>query len=433
MKFSTQGTEKKFQRCLPRVIAITGWEVWDKRLNELARQYQESPFRREHLRKYHWIELEVARVKLRFNDLPAAHESETAFGVRAFVMVLYQVYRRATPAAKKKIRGQVLAALQSDRGFLALAFEMEIIGIILAAGGTVELHDLETAGGFDFLATSVGAEMEVECTTIGPDLGRKIRSQPMYLLGQKAHPWMASWINNNPGMTVVTIRMPDKLEKAVEIQEALVGDLRRLLSSGEPLPANREWRIDVERLPLDALKLSADMTHQEINKAIGEYRSQNGKKPISWGLIHNQPKNGALIINVESEAQDRVFEKFQRTLLEKGKQFSRNRPAFLCVRLLDWTEEELHSLAKAETDETATATGLQRIVYQVFKRRPHIHTLAFTTASLPRVSISEAPGTRTTSTQGSMAAYQFTNPKHPLAADERLSGIMEFKRKKPAA
>ena len=49
----------------------------------------------------------------------------------------------------------------------------------------VEFHDLETGGGFDFLANRAGATLEVECKMVSGDLGRQIHRKRVLELQER--------------------------------------------------------------------------------------------------------------------------------------------------------------------------------------------------------------------------------------------------------
>ena len=65
--------------------------------------------------------------------------------------------------------------LQSDKGLLPLQHEMTTITHLLLNGFNVTCHDLENNGGFDFLASRDGVEVEVECKMVSGDIGKQLR------------------------------------------------------------------------------------------------------------------------------------------------------------------------------------------------------------------------------------------------------------------
>ena len=99
----------------------------------------------------------------------------------AFMASVVSIYERLSTKGQKRLRGMILGGLR-DNGLTPLQQEMGVAAHLFWRGFDVFFSDIETGlGGFDFLATKDGIEIEVECKRIGLSLGRKIalgRSQP---------------------------------------------------------------------------------------------------------------------------------------------------------------------------------------------------------------------------------------------------------------
>ena len=103
------------------------------------------------------------------------------------------------------------------------------------------------------------------------------------------------------------------------------------------------------------------------------------------------------------------------------RQFSRKRPAFLCVHFADLTQEQLLDLANAE--QAGTETGLQRMSSILLQKRPHLHTVAMMTDGEVKITKESSSGSIRTSIQETGPSYVYRNPDHPLANSTDLDRV----------
>ena len=177
MRFDIELYESDAGKLIERLFDITGLEHWTKRNEWLIREVNENGYMRDWLRARCSLEW-TAGTAITTGELlgasPFAVTSNARYELAAFAAAVTQVHNNLSSSGKKRLRGMLVDGLKSEKGLLALQHEISTAVHLVRSGFDVEFNDLESGGGFDFLATADGATIEVECKMFSADVGRQI-------------------------------------------------------------------------------------------------------------------------------------------------------------------------------------------------------------------------------------------------------------------
>jgi hypothetical protein len=160
--------------------------------------------------------------------------------------------------------------------------------------------------------------------------------------------------------------------------------------------------------------LETEVVRQYVEREVGP--------PVRHVMLLFRPSHGAVVIAVESLQQDALMRGLVRQLKQSVKrQFTGTRPAVICVKFSDITEQEL--LEIGEQDRSGQPSVLQIAANHLMNRDDwrHVHTLAYFTPGHVTMSRTVEGQSVTRSTQERGQAYVFTNTGHDLAEDARLT------------
>jgi hypothetical protein len=383
MHFEPQGTPAEMEVLLRRFVSITGWGPWRARLRSLEEQVKDNHFLDEYFEERFPLELEMAAVhrvtrhggKLR---LPTMHRQAAFFGLVATVA---RVHQRLSPGGQARLEGMLRDGLKADHGLAPLQHEMLVVSHLMSRGFNVSFSDMETGGGFDFLAERNGAELEVEAKTFSGDLGRKVHQRRLYQLGKHMHPAMSDALDRRPGGQLVRIVLPARLQGAAEQMQEISERLVGVLNSGTSDPG-----------------------------------------PVRNVVMLMRPNHGAVVVTVESTQKDAVMKSLVRELKRSVKgQLTGKRPAVIAVKFSDITQAQLMEIA--EQDMSGQPSALQIATSQLLDREDwrNVHTIAYLTPGHLSSSRAVYGGKITSSAQDQGQTYQFRNPYHEMHDDLRFS------------
>lgn len=419
MHFVTDAVPREIQAYMVRLVSITGWKPWERRVAWLREQVRVNPTMPYYVEERFGLELAFAQVRQHYDKLGRytwPPQSAEQVQLYSFLAMIVRCHQRLRPEGKKRLSGMLVDALKAKDGLAPLAFEMKVVAHLMARGFDVAFHDIEEGSGFDFLASNDEVELEIECKFFSGDIGRKIHLKRLHQLGTVLLPEMTTALDRLDGGRLVRISIPGTLGGTNKQHD----EIRRLMSQAiaDPKSGARmaPYEISVLEFSIDESPFGQlppdDVSLVQIKRFLSDKFNIDNKNV----LINFSPKRGALLIVVESKKKDAVLKGIHRQLKGKAsKQFSGDRPGILCCQLADMTDDQLRSL-KSDDDG---GTGLDFIVSDLIRRRPQLHTVSFTSVGTVEERISTIETTRRTSTQVRGVAYTFINPKHPMAGDSR--------------
>ena len=194
MHFVPDAVPAEIPALMARLVGITGWKPWGHRLAWLQEQIRVNLTMSHFIVERFGLELACDQVRRHYKQSGRyPWPPPTAEQVRfySFLAMIVRCYHRLSPAGKMRMKGMLVDALKSDYGLAPLAFEMKVVAHLMTRGFDVVFHDMEEGGGFDYLATNEGVEIEVECKFVSGDIGRQIHLKKMHQLSTILLPEMA--------------------------------------------------------------------------------------------------------------------------------------------------------------------------------------------------------------------------------------------------
>lgn len=375
MLLKTDIDRRELEFALPRFLGIAGVQHWQQRVSDLRRWRINNPLYDDYLQERHSFELAFARL--------AAYRRSTGriiwpppdvALIRFYNMALITVpvYDRLSEAGRRRLAGSLRGALRSEFGLGPKAFEFQIATHLMGKGFDVGLHDLENGGGFDFLATKDGLEVEVECKHISADIGRKIHKKRLLDLGIAFLPKVDALARSLEGGRLLIVRLPDRLTGNIAQSQDIVSTMLSALQRDQSAPGAC-CRVNTLNVPFDpqnpAFSKERKATTDEL-KALFQPVAQLENRNVIFQVWPGRSVVGVLI---ESEKPDNVLRDIIETLAGDAKrQLTKRRPAILCAHLSDLDGDQLVDLASMPSESNPLNYSLSDLV----ARRPHVHTVA---------------------------------------------------------
>lgn len=422
--FESQVVSAEMPSLVRQFVSITTWEPWAERLAYFDRRIADNPLLDEYLARRYPIELamgQLHRRQLRSQKikLPATH-TETA--LLSFVAIVARVHHRLNPLGQKRLAGMLRSGLDTEAGLAPLEHEMGIAAHLMGRGFDVKFSDIETGGGFDFLAERDSAVLEVECKTVSGDLGRKIHLRRLYQLGDRVFPLMTAALERRACGQLARIVLPDRLNGTDQQLQAICERLTKVLDTGELIPRPDPCAIEYREFslvggPFDASNpatIEREAVRQHVERAVG--------LSIKHVVMLFRPPSAAVMVAVESLQNDGMMSGLVRQLKESVKrQFTGTRQEAVCVKFLDVTQRDL--LAIAEEDRSGQPSALKIASNNLLDREDWklVNTLAYLTPGVPVASRAIDGRVVTNSIQEQGRTYTFKNFHNPLARDPRYS------------
>lgn len=422
MRFSIDVHDTEVLDLLLGLIKITGIEPWKRRFDWLQRELNENPYMEEWLRERCLIEWTMndvlANPSLRPNR-PFKVETIAQYELVGFAAGVVRSYERLSDSGKRRLRGVLLDGLKEDKGLLSIQHEITTAVHLMSRGYDVEFHDMESGGGFDFVARKDDVEFEVECKMFSADLGRKIhRRRSATLFKTLADVLTQTYKSATVGL-VVTVTIPDRLNPSPEQHSGIEKAVRTGLLQGDAFTQTEHCTVQVLDFPVDKSpfdKAPEKISRQEIDQFVRD-RTGHSNCPV---MILFSPKQRAVILSLVSVKSDEVLNAMRRQLREAAKgQFTKCRPAILAVQLHDLTAEQLFNLARSDSPSRGNASGLQIITSDFLQSpsRAHIHTVVY--RSHGTLDDKRRDGTK----RADGLAYIIKNGYHPLHEDRRYAAF----------
>jgi hypothetical protein len=424
MRLQTDIAPSALPALVCQVANIAGWQVWKNRVQALMSLAKDNPLWLNVVAERHSLEMAFCEARQHIKSIGrCAWPPRTAeeYRLYCFVANIARVHEKLGEAGKARLSGQIRSGLEKEFGLGPLDFEMKIAAHLMSRGFDVDFHDLEIGdGGYDFLATSGGSKIEVECKHISADIGRKIHRHKFYTLAGLLSLIMSRAVEGKQGGIHLRVDLPDRLHGSKEQQQAVASQIQIALTDETDLE-NETCRISIERFDISNSLFSAErgtaLTDDDRKEFCNDRGLESGHTLFRW-----TPGKTAIVVSFKSRKEDIVLAKILERLKKDAKrQLTGQLPALICVHMADLTEKQL--LAIAEDDKSETPTGIKIVLSTLLRERPHVHTVALMTDGSIRVEQNQIGNLCTTSTQETGTSYFLRNPYHPQANDPVLKSI----------
>lgn len=415
MRFPTEIHEANAPHLIERLVQITGHEPWTKRLEWLAREADENRYMIDWLRERFALEWEL-QASIHSDDLQGKGtfriNSVARYELAAFAAGVVHIYEGLTPNGRSRLRGMLLDGLKEEKGLLPLQHEISTAVHLVRLGFDVEFHDLETGGGFDFLAKKGDAEIEIECKMFSADIGRKIHRRLSAKLFKVLEPTLNQVFQTAILGLLVRITIPDRLTPSPRQHEGIRRTVERALIAAQPFESE-DCVVTVTDFAIEGSPFAAK-NFAQIPKVVAKNFISNltGKRNPTL-MMFVSPGKRTVVTLLESEQPDAVLKGIRRQLRDAASdQFSGERPGCLVAQLHDLNEEQLRSLAMEDSNSRASAHGLQVMTSDLLQTatRSHVHSIVYRAKS---VTPSEEDGVISSPS----STYVIRNSGHPLAND----------------
>ena len=416
MHFKPEVMDTELPGILRRFVKIAGRDIWKKRLAWLEREMRRETGMRHFWRERCPLELGFARVwrecrKTGQVSVEAADEETRRF--LAFAAMTVRCHERLTPKGRNRLAGMLRSATRGDFGLGPVAYEMKVASHLMSREYDVQFHDLEGGQGHDLLAAKDGMSLEVECTHMSGDAGRKIHRKELYRFGDRAAAWMRDHLGNLTTGLFVQLTIPGRLESADDYQKTMCALVGRGLLSGDTDTEQDGNRVHVRAFDVESVAGPWTATDAFGTGAMEARLLSHFDLVNKNALVYFRPRQSVVVLLIVSDQKDEVLNGMHAELRKKTKgQFTGNRPGILCCHLADLTQEQLLSLGQGE------GTGLDYLATDLIHRRPHLYSVSYTATGSTRGGARE-------SVRENGPAYTVTNPDHPNAGDDRLSVFLE--------
>ena len=404
---------------MTRLIAITGWKPWQRRLAWLHEQVRANPTMPYFLDERFGLELAFDQIRRHYNQsgrYPWPPETPEQQRFYSFLAMVSRCHHRLNSKGKIRLKGMIVDALKSDSGFSPLAYEMKTVAHLMSQGFDVVFYDMDQGGGFDYLIEKDGIELEIECKLISADIGRQIHPRKFHLLSTTLLPEMANILSQEIGGYLIRITIPGRLNGDRRQHHEIRDLMLKAVADQETEMAQGEYKVSTSRFSISESPFGNiprdDISMDHIQRFLLEGFEIEDRNV----LVQFRPKNGAVLVIVESEKNDTVLKEIHHQLKKAARnQLIGELPGILCCELSDLTEDQLLALGSAEE----LGTGIQYMISNLITKCPKIHTVVFTSKGTVRMKKSSKDGLSATSLQETGPAYTFINPDHPLAGDKR--------------
>lgn len=332
MKFTVPINLPMLSAYLPRFVGLIGLSAWDKREERLFAEAKGSPVASKVALDYHWLELELAHLRRRRQQLgriPAQIESAQTRSALHFAATAIEINRRLSPEGQKVLQGRLRAALTAPVGFSPLYFEVAIATNLMSEGYDVEFSDVERQANFDFLASRDGVTCEIECKTLSADAGRKIHRKDFSRFMALITPQLEARANmaGTDDVWVVTFgdRLPSGDAEHRELRSVLTAAL-----SGDPLIVPNDSYFSLRHESYSSIfgaKAPSDDRdfYAQCRKAYGD----------NCHVFGGQGTAGNCLIVMRSLREDDHSRPLVDSMRKAVTQFSGARPSFICCQFDD--------------------------------------------------------------------------------------------------
>lgn len=326
----------------------------------------------------------------------------------AFMWLLVKVYGFLDERARRRLKGRIQHGFNDEGDLLSVEHELSSIAHLCRFNCAVTCHDMESGGGFDFLATRDGLEFEVECKMVSADKGRQIHQHDTMRLGdhvERAVDWPAMLASQKGVFAAVTVTA--RLPRNPVTLKAIAEDVATAIKSGSAISRNG-WRVEIQEFDV-AKSPFASWTEQPdmdtVHKLIDSITDRRHDKLF----MHAVAGQAAMVVSVLSDKPDTVVDSVYQELKQGSKQLSGARPGMIFAAFQDMTPEDIVSLGENP------GNGLQAMATRLFANsdRRHVYGVTFLSA----IRYSGLPGGEMT-TDGKV--YRFVNSDNPWASERRL-------------
>jgi hypothetical protein len=298
VKFSTELDPVALPSALSLITGVVDWATWQRRIDSLKAELKSNPIWERFLLERHGLELAFGDVKRHLrttNRCPWPPRSAEEYYLYSFLAVAVRVHARLSPVGQARFAGAIRSGLEKEFGLGPLAYEMKVAALLVSAGFDIDFHDLESGGGYDFLATRETTQIEVECKHVSADIGRQIHRRRMYDLGGVLFRPKRQSQNTVGRSCLVRVTLPGRLTSNKVDQEALIQRIDAALANHIDHIHDDVCSVTVQDFPLEGSPFSSVRGHSVTMADIADYLSKTfGTDRLLLGMRGAAPEVHAI-------------------------------------------------------------------------------------------------------------------------------------------
>jgi len=421
MRFETNLHDYDAVPLLNRLIEITGDTPWSRKFAALQLHLKQNEFLRHYQMERHGIELKLAQLLAeqdRTGAFPVAVQDHLHYSLYAFSAGVVRIHDTLSPVGKNRLRGMLLDGLKPDNNLMSLRHEISTAVHLVSLGFDIEMNDIESGSGVDFIAKRDGAELEVECKMFTGDLGRQIHKRKALVLYHHLKETIDHIYQSAKVGILVRITIPDRLTSQSGQVKDIVDAVSKVVLNGKSVNCTSACQVEVLDFAIGTSPFQVNHP-SELSRTAVENFIQNILGRTNQNLmIECSPGKRAVVALVESAKPDEVLKGVHLQLREASSgQFTGTRPGHLSVQFQELTAIQIEELAKDIASGGGDPVGLQVMTSDFLQssNRTHIHSVAYRSHG----SILEAKDQPNIIMEQGIASY-IRNPSNKHYDDPRL-------------
>ncbi len=243
------------------------------------------------------------------------------------------------PAASRgRLRDEILAGLTGEATLIPLFHRLRTAALLRRRGFTLRFDGIAEGAPYDLLAERDGAAAEVVCETVSAEAGRKVNRGDWWMLVDRIHPELQTWLAAHPGRYLLKMTLPEGL--AGPNQTAEVHQRISALLAAE----KRQGACSQAVLKLDPLVLAGSQASDRASGLPARLREQFG--PEAHLAVTTDPNsNSVFVMAARASQENEVSAAVCRRLAEAAEsRLTGERPGILAVFLEDLDRAEWRAL-----------------------------------------------------------------------------------------
>ena len=375
-----EGRESDLPRVFGEFHAIAGRKNIVKRLAWIANQLND-PFLRGHITDKFSLELALFEVTTFFKkhgQFPPV-SNPRVYQLFAFISQVTAIHKQLSSCGMRQLTGRIQDGLKSDYGLAPLDAEFSIIAHVSKRGFEIEFADFAGSGQFEYLIERDGLEIELECKTIGADIGRRIKRKPLFRLYKLLDPTIRTCLARINGGMLIRISVTNALPTHERELNGVARIIEQTLLLGQPAsPSSEHCRVEVHKFEMASSPFGANSGKELSEDAIDSFVHRYTGRMNAESMHAFRPGKAALVLVVVSDAEDDgVNDWFAEPRKSVNRQFSGTRPAIMVVQMLGLSSKALLEIANDDMSGLAARNGLQVAATRILDEpsRKHLHSL----------------------------------------------------------
>jgi hypothetical protein len=385
---------------LQSFVALCGEADWNRRVAELCARAQAGSLLGRIAQHRHALELALARAAER-----AAATSRAGVVERLLCLLAHEAVEMAAalPAeARGRLRTDILAGLTGEATLVPLFHRLRTAALLRRRGFALRFDGIAEGATYDMLAERDGAAVEVVCETVSAEAGRKVNRGDWWMLVDRVHPELQTWLAAHPGRYLLKMTLPGGLAGPHQTAE-IHGRISALLAA-----ERRQGACSQAVLKLDPLVLAGAQAGDRPGGGLpARLREQFG--PEAHLAVTTDPaSNSVFVMAARASQENEVAAAVCRRLASAAEhRLTGRRPGLLAVFLED--------LDRAEWRILRERLELEGAVRRFLTAAPARRVVAVSCAS--RFELFGAPPPDGVPD----GELRFRNPAHPAAKQPALA------------